>query len=74
MSKEEKIEKEGLVVEALPNLLFKVQLDDGSMVDAKLAGKLRMYRIKVLPGDKVTVELSAYDESKGRITWRGEKK
>lgn len=70
MVKEDKEEKEGLVIKALPNLLFKVQLEDDSVVDAKLAGKLRMYRIKVLPGDKVTVEVSAYDKTKGRIIWR----
>lgn len=73
MNKPSKIEKEGLVTEAFPNLLFKVKLDDGEEVRAKLAGKLRMYRIKVLPGDRVTVELSPYDKTRGRITWRDKK-
>lgn len=57
-------------MEALPSLHFKVRLEDGTEVLAGLAGKLRIFRIKVLPGDKVTVELSAYDQTRGRIVWR----
>lgn len=63
--------KEGIVLEALPNASFKVKLDDGKEVIAHIAGKLRIYRIRILPGDKVTVELSQYDETRGRITYRG---
>lgn len=70
MVKKEKIKKEGQVTEALPDLRFRVKLEDGKEILAKLAGKLRIYRIKVLPGDTVEVELSAYDETKGRIVWR----
>ncbi|HJN62411.1 MAG TPA: translation initiation factor IF-1 [Candidatus Parcubacteria bacterium] len=61
----------GLVLEALPSTNFKVKLDDGKEILAHLAGKLRMYRIKVLPGDRVTVEMSPYDENRGRIVYRG---
>ena len=61
----------GLVLEALPSTNFKVKLDDGKEILAHLAGKLRMYRIKVLPGDRVTVEMSHYDENRGRIVYRG---
>ena len=61
----------GLVLEALPSTHFKVKLDDGREVTAHLAGKLRMFHIRVLPGDKVTVEMSPYDETKGRIVYRG---
>ncbi len=70
MVKQEKIKKEGQVTEALPDLRFRVKLDDGDEVLAKLAGKLRMYRIKVLPGDRVDVEVSPYDKTRGRIVWR----
>ena len=63
--------KEGVVLEALPSTHFKVKLDDGSEVIAHLAGKLRIYRIKVLAGDKVTVEMSEYDDKRGRIVYRG---
>lgn len=70
MVKQEKIKKEGQVIEALPDLRFRVKLDDGDEVLAKLAGKLRMYRIKVLPGDRVDVEISSYDKTRGRIVWR----
>lgn len=59
-----------MVLEALPSLHFKVKLEDGKEVIARLAGKLRIFRIRVLPGDRVTVEVSHYDESKGRIVWR----
>ncbi len=65
------LRKSGLVVEALPNLNFKVKLDSGKEILCYLAGKLRLYRIKVLPGDKVTVEVSQYDETRGRIVYRG---
>ena len=63
--------KTGIITEALPSTHFKVKLDDGEEVLCHLAGKLRMFRIKVLPGDRVTVELSPYDLKKGRITYRG---
>ena len=62
--------KEGIVLEALPSTRFKVKLDSGEELIAHLAGKLRLYRIKILPGDKVTLELSPYDTSKGRIVYR----
>lgn len=64
------IRKAGQITEALPNLQFKVTLEDGKEIIAHLAGKLKLYRIKILPGDKVTVEMSSYDESKGRIVYR----
>ncbi len=64
------IEFEGVVVEALPNATFKVKLPNEYVVTAHISGKLRMNYIKILPGDKVTVEVSIYDPSKGRITWR----
>ncbi len=70
MSKEDVIEIEGIVVEALPNTNFKVELENGHQILAHISGKLRMNYIKILPGDKVKVELSPYDLSKGRITWR----
>lgn len=63
--------KEGVVLEALPSTHFKVKLDDGSEIIAHLAGKLRIYRIKILAGDKVTVEMSEYDNKRGRIVYRG---
>ncbi|NLJ41799.1 MAG: translation initiation factor IF-1 [Clostridiales bacterium] len=71
MSKEEAIEVEGTVVEALPNAMFQVELENGHKVLAHISGKLRMNFIRILPGDKVTVELSPYDLTRGRITWRG---
>ena len=64
------IEFEGTVVETLPNAVFKVQLPNGHMVTAHISGKLRMNYIRILPGDRVTVEVSVYDLTKGRITWR----
>lgn len=64
------LKKEGQVIEALPDTHFKVRLDDGKEILAHLAGKLRLYRIKVLLGDRVTVEISPYDEGKGRIVYR----
>ena len=70
MPKEEAIEVEGKVVEALPNAMFRVELDNGHRVLAHIAGKLRMHFIKVLPGDRVKVELSPYDLSRGRIVYR----
>ena len=70
MSKEDVIEVEGTVVEALPNTNFKVELENGHQILAHISGKLRMNFIRILPGDKVTVELSPYDLSRGRITWR----
>lgn len=68
--KEGKIEKEGVIRETLPNALFKVKLDDGKEVLAHISGKIRIYRIKILPGDKVRVEISPYDQKRGRITYR----
>ena len=65
------LKKTGQVIEALPSANFKVRLDDGQEALCHLAGKLRIYRIKILPGDRVTVELSPYDEKRGRITYRG---
>ncbi|HOF13986.1 MAG TPA: translation initiation factor IF-1 [Spirochaetota bacterium] len=70
MAKEEPIEVEGEVVEALPNAMFRVKLDNGHVVLAHISGKMRMHYIRILPGDKVTVELSPYDLSRGRITYR----
>lgn len=70
MAKEDIIEVEGTVVETLPNTNFKVQLENGHEILAHISGKLRMNYIKILPGDKVKVELSPYDLNRGRITWR----
>ena len=70
MSKEDMIEIEGTVVEAMPNAMFKVQILGGHQILAHISGKLRMNFIRILPGDKVTVEMSPYDLTKGRITWR----
>ena len=70
MSKADVIEIEGTVVEKLPNAMFQVELENGNQVLAHISGKLRMNFIKILPGDKVTLELSPYDLSKGRIIWR----
>ena len=70
MSKADVIEIEGVVVEKLPNAMFKVELENGHIVLAHISGKLRMNFIKILPGDKVTFEMSPYDLSKGRIVWR----
>ena len=77
MAKEDLIEVEGVVQEALPNAMFRVQLDNGHKVLAHISGKIRMHFIRILPGDKVKVELSPYDLTRGRITFRckeGEKK
>ena len=70
MAKEDVIEVEGTVVEALPNTNFKVELENGHQILAHISGKLRMNYIKILPGDKVKVEISPYDLTRGRITWR----
>lgn len=69
--KQNTIQKTGQVTETLPGTLFRVQLEDGNEILAHLAGRLRMHRIKILPGDKVTVEMTPYDQSKGRIVYRG---
>ena len=70
MSKQDMIELEGVVVEALPNATFQVELQNGHKILAHISGKLRMNFIRIYPGDKVTVELSPYDLTRGRITWR----
>ena len=70
MSKEEAIEVEGTVIEPLPNAMFRVKLENDHTVLAHISGKMRNYFIKILPGDKVTVELSPYDLTRGRITYR----
>ena len=70
MSKEDVIEVEGVVVEAMPNAMFKVEIQGGHVLLAHISGKLRMNFIRILPGDKVTIEMSPYDLTKGRITWR----
>ena len=70
MSKEEPIEVEGTVIETLPNAMFRVELENGYRVLAHISGKMRMHFIKILPGDKVTIELSPYDLTRGRITYR----
>ena len=70
MSKADVIEVEGTVVEKLPNAMFQVELENGHKVLAHISGKLRMNYIRILVGDKVTVEVSIYDPTKGRITWR----
>ncbi len=70
MAKDDVIEVEGTVLEALPNAMFQVELQNGHKVLAHISGKLRMNFIRILPGDKVTIELSPYDLSRGRITWR----
>lgn len=73
MAKDDMIEIEGTVVEALPNAMFQVELENGHRILAHISGKLRMNFIRILPGDKVTVELSPYDLTRGRITWRANK-
>ena len=70
MPKDDVIEFEGTVIDALPNTVFKVQLPNGHIVTAHISGKLRMNYIRILPGDRVTLEVSVYDLTKGRITWR----
>jgi translation initiation factor IF-1 len=71
MAKEDIIEVEGIVTEALPNTMFNVELENGHKLLAHISGKLRMNYIKILPGDKVRLELSPYDLTRGRIVWRG---
>ena len=70
MAKSDMIEVEGVVVESLPNTTFQVDIGNGHMILAHISGKLRMNFIRILPGDKVTVEMSPYDLTRGRITWR----
>ena len=70
MPKEDAIEMEGKVIEPLPNAMFRVELDNGHKVLAHISGKMRMYYIRILPGDRVKVELSPYDLTRGRITFR----
>jgi len=70
MSKQDVIEVEGIVKEALPNATFQVEIPGGHMILAHISGKLRMNFIRILPGDKVTVQMSPYDLTRGRITWR----
>lgn len=70
MAKDDVLEVEGTVIETLPNANFKVELENGHRVLAHISGKLRMNYIKILPGDKVTMEMSPYDLTRGRITWR----
>jgi translation initiation factor IF-1 len=70
VAKDDVLELEGTVVENLPNAMFKVELENGHQVLAHISGKLRMNFIKILPGDKVTLEMSPYDLTRGRITWR----
>jgi translation initiation factor IF-1 len=70
MAKEENISLDGKIIEPLPNAMFKVELENGHKVLAHVSGKMRMHFIRILPGDKVTVELSPYDLSRGRITYR----
>lgn len=70
MSNKDVIEVEGIVKDALPNTIFIVELENGHQITAHISGKLRMNYIRILPGDKVTVEISPYDLTKGRITWR----
>jgi translation initiation factor IF-1 len=70
MAKEEAIEVEGTIIEPLPNAMFRVELDNGHRVLAHISGKMRMHYIKILPGDRVTVELSPYDLTRGRVTFR----
>ena len=70
MAKEAAIEQDGTIVEALSNAMFRVELENGHEITANISGKMRMHYIKILPGDKVTVELSVYDLNRGRITYR----
>ena len=74
MAKEEAIQVEGTIIEPLPNAMFRVELENGHKVLAHISGKMRMHFIKILPGDRVTVELSPYDLTRGRITFRSKNK
>ena len=71
MAKKDVIEVKGKVIEALPNTIFLVELENGHQVQAHISGKLRMNYVRILPGDEVSLELSPYDLNRGRITWRG---
>jgi len=71
MAKEEAIQVEGTIIEPLPNAMFRVELENGHRILAHISGKMRMHFIKILPGDKVTVELSPYDLTRGRVIFRG---
>ena len=70
LSKSDVIEVEGIVIDKLPNAKFKVQLENGHVITAHISGKLRQHFIRIIPGDKVIIEMSPYDLTKGRITWR----
>jgi translation initiation factor IF-1 len=70
LTKERKIQVEGTVVEPLPNAMFRVELDNGHVVLAHICGKMRMHFVRILPGDRVKVEITPYDPDRGRITWR----
>jgi translation initiation factor IF-1 len=70
MPKEDKIQVEGEVIDALPNAMFRVRLENNHEINAHISGKMRMHYIRILPGDRVTVEISPYDLTKGRITYR----
>ena len=70
MPKQSSIEKEGTIIEALSNAMFRVELDNGHVIIANISGKMRMHYIRILPGDKVRVEMSPYDLTKGRISFR----
>ena len=70
MAKQSAIEQDGVIVESLSNAMFRVELENGVQIIAHISGKMRMHYIKILPGDKVKVEMSPYDLTKGRITWR----
>ena len=70
MAKQPSIEQDGVITEALSNAMFRVELENGHVITAHISGKMRMHYIKILPGDKVTVEMSPYDLTRGRITWR----
>ncbi|MGM9773636.1 MAG: translation initiation factor IF-1 [Candidatus Egerieousia sp.] len=70
MSKQEAIERDGTIIEALSNAMFKVEIDNGPVIIAHISGKMRMHYIKILPGDRVKVEMSPYDLTKGRISFR----
>ena len=74
MAKEEPITVEAVVTEALPNARFRAKLESGHQIFAHVSGKMRMHYIRILPGDKITVEMSPYDLTKGRITYRGERR
>jgi len=70
MAKQASIEQDGVIIEALSNAMFRVELENGHVITAHISGKMRMYYIKILPGDKVKIEMSPYDPNRGRITYR----